>query len=107
MQMIQVKILEIFAWLPGGKTTGPGDIYFFYFSLFLFIYFYLFAYLFLFIFLLFLFFPLNLALISGAKSNGHRDTWTGVLFGVISVSGFFVRLLLEKMDKDYFLILRF
>ena len=50
------KYSENFCLAPGGKTTGPSEICFFDFS------------------------PLNslnLVLIPGAKSNGHRDTWTG------------------------------
>ena len=50
------KYLQIFASLPGGKSTNPGKFNFLYIS------------------------PLNfsnLLLIPGAKFNGHRGTWTG------------------------------
>ena len=54
--------MEIFAFLPSGKLNGPDDFKFFHIS------------------------PLNalnLALILGAKLDGHRGTWSGRIFGEI------------------------
>ena len=52
------KYLEIFAQLPGGKSTNPGKFNFLYISLLNF---------------------LNLVLIPGAKLDDHWGTWTGCI----------------------------
>ena len=71
--MFQEIILEVFAQLPSGKTTGPSEIHFL------------------------KFFPLNflnLVLIADAKSNGHQGTWTGCIYSLWSNVLFYVSMAL-------------
>ena len=58
MEMIQVNIPEIFAYLPGEKSYGSSVFIFFY---------------------IFPLNSLNLVLISSGKFDGHRGIWTGCL----------------------------